>query len=120
MDINVVAQLVKEGRAHPFSASVLILLMIGTPYGYVNSARADDVKNIQAQLTGITAQQTAQRRENLEAQLTSVKGELFNLNQKVNDRKNAHQPVDQLYYDRIRDLEIIRDRLTRQLPASAP
>ena len=119
MDVNVVAQLVKEGRGHPYTIAVLLLCCAGLFYTYTNSARAQVVQNIQAQLTTIKDVQADQHRQNLEAQLTAVETDLFNITETIRQLVAAHKPVEQIYLSRQNELTQARDKIKRQMPAQA-
>lgn len=101
-------EFVRELQGRPYSLIALLVLLWTVPYTYVDSARAQDYRQVQAQLASI-------QREGKEAQLARIETELFQLQQQVNDKLRAKQPVDALYYTRINSLTIDKNRLEREL-----
>lgn len=112
-------EFVKELKDRPYSLIGLLVLLWTVPYTYVQSARAQDFRQVQAQLLSIRQEnqtaEAARNRENKEAQLARIESELFQLQQQVNDKLAGHKPVDALYYSRINNLSIDKSRLEREL-----
>jgi hypothetical protein len=77
-----------------------------------NYAMAVDAREMKQQISSLGVEF---KRGNLETQLRNINTELFNLQQKVADMHIASKVVDQIYYDKLNELTIDRDRLGREL-----
>jgi cob(I)alamin adenosyltransferase len=105
-----IGEVVKEMRTRPYTMVVILALTVAVPYMWKTTAKADDVADIKQQVTHIDAAL-------LEAKLRDINNELFDIKQKVADKQDAHEHVDQLYLDRIVALESDKAQTERELTA---
>ena len=101
-------------KSRPYTMIVILGLAVAVPYMWLNYAKADDVAELKAQVSAIDSSIKVAA---LETKLQAISTELFNLKQKVADKQDAHEHVDQIYTDRIATLEGDKAQAERELTA---
>jgi len=96
-DLPFASEVIREMRSRPYTMVVILLLTLAVPYVWQTDARASDVAELKQEVAHIDAAL-------LEAKLRAISSELFDIQQKVSEKQQAHQVVDQIYLDRISSL----------------
>lgn len=84
-------------KAKPYTMLVIVGLSTAVPYLWLHDARADDVAQLTSQVTQINVGL-------IEAKLQSIEAQLFDIQAKIADKVAAHEVVDSIYTDKVKEL----------------
>jgi hypothetical protein len=104
------SEVVREMKAKPYTMIVILALSAAVPYLWYADARADDVQKLSDSVTKVNATL-------VEAKLERINAQLFDIQAKIADKVAAHEPVDSIYTDKVKELEAQRAHTERELAA---
>jgi hypothetical protein len=107
-DIPLASEVVREMKAKPYTMLVIIGLSTAVPWMWLHDARADDVQQLSAQVTQINVGL-------LEAKLERIEAQLFDIEAKIADKAAAHESVDAIYTDKLKELSAEKAHTERVL-----
>jgi hypothetical protein len=105
-----VSAIVKEMKGKPFTMLTIIGILVAVTYLWQTTASAQDVKVLYAEVTQINVGL-------IEAKLERVEAQLFDIQAKITDKAAAHQEVDSIYTDKLKELLALKAHIERELQA---
>lgn len=119
---DVVSKIVEEMKTKPFTMIVLLGLWVAVGSlwtGRVDSVSAGEFAALKSKVTsvedGLSSVKNSVEKSGLETQLRNIQTELFQLTQQVTDKQAKGIAIDQIYWDRIANLQNDRDAIQRKL-----
>jgi len=103
-----IAGITKEMKGKPLTMLTLLCTVAAVAYLWQTTAKAQDVKLLYAEVTQINVGL-------VEASLERVEAQIFDVQAKIADKAAAHQPVDDVYTDKLKELLATKERIERQL-----
>lgn len=100
--------IVDEMRSKPYTMILILALAGATTYLWNHTASAQEVQQVSTQVQEIKAGL-------IEAHLNAIKAQLFDLRAKIADKLKAHQSVDSIYTDKVKELEAEQEHTEREL-----
>ena len=95
-------------KAKPYTMLVIVGLCAAVPYLWTHDARADDVATLTKAVTQINV-------GIIEAKLQRIEAQLFDIQAKIADKEAAHESVDAIYTDKLKELTAEKGHTEREL-----
>lgn len=107
-DIPFASEVVREMKAKPYTMILIVGMAAALPYLWTHTALATDVEELKAQVTQINV-------GIIEAKLQRIEAQLFDIKAKIADKVAAHESVDSIYPDKVKELEADKAHTAREL-----
>jgi hypothetical protein len=101
-----------ELRAVPVTLMLVCGLYIAVTWLYWDHIPSREFYVLQSQLQGV---QETLKRDHIDSRVHAVEAEIFNLTQHVNEARAKNLPVDNLYFERLNDLNNQQEELKSEL-----
>ena len=102
------SEVIREMKAKPYTMIVILGTAVAVAYMWQTTAKADDVEQLTAQVTQINTGL-------VEAKLERVSAQLFDIKAKIADKVVAHEAVDAIYTDKLKELTAAKEHIEREL-----